>query len=114
MKKLTINGFNKDLRAVALALAMLILPLAAIGQTKISMPKNKKSINDDIAIGRKSSAEIDRTFPMVNDRASDVYINEVGNRLANAVPPEFQHPEFDCKFKIVNASDINAFALPGC
>ena len=30
-----------------------------------------------------------------------------------SIPPEFQHPEFQYRFKIVNASDINAFALPG-
>src|SRR5204863_6522868 len=30
-----------------------------------------------------------------------------------AIPPEFQHPEFRYYFKVLNASDINAFALPG-
>src|SRR3989442_13905735 len=34
-------------------------------------------------------------------------------RLVSAIPPEFQHPEFQYYFKVVNASDINAFALPG-
>ena len=114
MKKLTTKVLNKNLGVMALALAMLILPLAAIGQTKISMPKNKSNISKDIEVGRQSAAEVEKTFPMVNDRTSDAYINEVGNRLANAVPPEFQHREFNCKFRIVNASDINAFALPGC
>ena len=37
----------------------------------------------------------------------------VGQRLVNAIPSEFQHPEFQYYFKIVNARDINAFALPG-
>ena len=80
MKKSTTNGFNKNLGAMALVLAMLILPLAAIGQTKISMPRNKNDISKDIEIGRKSAAEVDKTFPMINDRTSDAYINEVGNR----------------------------------
>jgi predicted Zn-dependent protease len=31
----------------------------------------------------------------------------------NAIPREFQHPEFNYYFKVVNARDINAFALPG-
>ena len=90
--------FHKNLAVTALTLATLILPLAAFGQTPVSMPKNKNNISKDIEIGRKSAAEVDKTFPMVNDRASDAYINEVGNRLANAVPPEFQHREFNCKF----------------
>src|SRR4030095_9786759 len=32
---------------------------------------------------------------------------------AGAIPPEFQHPEFQYSFKVVDAKDINAFALPG-
>jgi predicted Zn-dependent protease len=34
-------------------------------------------------------------------------------RLAAAIPREFQHSEFRYLFSVVNASDINAFALPG-
>jgi predicted Zn-dependent protease len=30
-----------------------------------------------------------------------------------AIPSEFQHPEFQYYFKVINARDINAFALPG-
>jgi hypothetical protein len=30
-----------------------------------------------------------------------------------SIPPEFRHPEFRYSFKVVNARDINAFALPG-
>jgi predicted Zn-dependent protease len=37
----------------------------------------------------------------------------VGERLVAAIPQQFQHPEFDYFFKVVNARDINAFALPG-
>src|SRR5262249_356179 len=37
----------------------------------------------------------------------------VGGNLAAAIPPEFQHSEFHYTFSVVNASDINAFALPG-
>lgn len=100
--------------AMSLLLSIVILPLVSIGQTKVSMPKNKNKINEDLKIGQQTSAEVERAFPLINDSASVAYINEVGRRLANAVPPEFQHPEFNCQFKIVNASDINAFALPAC
>src|SRR2546423_10345737 len=37
----------------------------------------------------------------------------IGQRLVAAIPVEFQHPEFNYRFKVGNASDINAFALPG-
>lgn len=114
MKKLILTGFGKNLLALLVLSAVYITPLAVLGQTKVSMPKNKTSINKDLEVGSKAAAEVDRTFPMINDMASENYINEVGRRLENAVPPEFQHREFNCRFKIVNARDINAFALPGC
>lgn len=92
---------------------MLIAPMAAIAQTEIRMPKNKYKIQDDIKIGDEYSQKVEKEFPMVGDRASTEYLESVGNRLVAAIPPEFRHPEFDYRFKIVNASDINAFALPG-
>lgn len=99
---------------VALLLITLILPTVSIGQTKVSMPKNKNNISKDIELGQKTAAQVENMFPIINDSASVEYINEVGRRLANAVPPEFQQRQFNCQFKIVNASDINAFALPAC
>lgn len=114
MKRLNPNNFGKNIVALMLLGAILISPLLAIGQTKVSMPKNKNNISKDLEVGRKTASEVEKTFPMINDSSSVAYINDVGRRLANAVPPEFQHPEFNCQFRIVNASDINAFALPGC
>ncbi|MFH4202114.1 M48 family metalloprotease, partial [Acinetobacter baumannii] len=48
-----------------------------------------------------------------NDEVVQDYVERVGQRLVAAIPPEFQHPEFRYMFKVVNARDINAFALPG-
>lgn len=114
MKKLTLISFSKNLLVLLTLSAIYITPLAILGQTKVSMPKNKNSINKDIEVGSKAAAEVERTFPMINDMASENYINEVGMRLVNALPPEFQQRQFNCRFKIVNARDINAFALPAC
>src|SRR5262249_57591350 len=36
-----------------------------------------------------------------------------GGGLGEAIPSEFQHPEFRYSYKVVDVSDINAFALPG-
>ena len=48
-----------------------------------------------------------------NSQRIDKYVERVGAILAAAIPPEFQHSEFHYDFSVVNASDINAFALPG-
>src|SRR5690349_1501633 len=91
-----------------------VLPSAAVAQqTRIVAPKNKYSVQDDIRLGRQAAAEVERQMPILNDPVATRYVESVGERLVAAVPQEFQHPEFNYTFKVVNASDINAFALPG-
>lgn len=113
MKKSFRSNYGKSLTALGLMWAMLILPLAAFGQTRVSMPKNGYSIQDDVRAGREAAAQVERQMPILNDSASTAYVQQVGQRLVNAIPAEFRHPEFQYTFKIVNARDINAFALPG-
>ncbi len=108
MKRFSLNNLALTV------LGSLILSLAAFGQTRVEMPKNKKKIEEDMKIGRQTAAQIDRTFPMITERNSEAYINEVGRRLVYAIPSQFQQSQFNCQFKIVNARDINAFALPAC
>ena len=110
MKK---HNLSKNITAAMLAWAMLIMPLAAFGQTRIVAPKNKYKVQDDIKVGREAAAQVEQQMPILNDYEATRYVQSVGQRLVNAIPSQFQHPEFQYTFKIVNASDINAFALPG-
>lgn len=107
------NKVSTALTSAFLAFAMLLTPLAAMSQTRISMPKNKYSIQDDIKAGQQAAAEAERQLPILNDSYVSNYVARVGDRLADSIPSEFQHPEFRYTFKVVNARDINAFALPG-
>ena len=50
---------------------------------------------------------------MLRDDGVDDYVERIGQRLAQAIPAEFQHREFRYSFDVVNVSDLNAFALPG-
>lgn len=106
-------NLGKNVTTMMLAWAMLIMPLAAFGQTRISMPKNKYKVQDDIKLGREAAQQVEQQMPILNDYEATRYLQEVGRRLVNAIPAEFQHPEFQYSFKLVNARDINAFALPG-
>ena len=110
MKKLNLG---RNLAAVALVWTMIMMPLAVIGQTRISAPKNKYSVQDDVKLGQQAAAEVEQQMPILNDREATNYVEEVGRKLVSAIPSQFQHSEFRYQFKIVNASDINAFALPG-
>lgn len=104
---------GKNLTALMLLGAMLVMPLAAFGQTRITMPKNKYNVRDDVKIGRDASAEVERQMPILNDSEATRYVQDVGSRLVDSIPSQFRQPEFQYSFKIVNARDINAFALPG-
>ncbi|HXH70345.1 MAG TPA: M48 family metallopeptidase [Pyrinomonadaceae bacterium] len=106
-------NLSKNITIVMLAWAMMIMPLAAFGQTRISMPKNKYKIQDDVRIGREASAQVEQQMPILNDSETRRYVQDVGRRLVNAIPSQFQHPEFQYNFNVINARDINAFALPG-
>lgn len=113
MKKALLRNFSKNAVAMGLMWAMFALPLAVLGQTRVSMPKNGYSIQDDVRAGREAAAQVERQMPVLNDAEATNYVQQVGRRLVNAIPSEFQQPEFQYTFKIINARDINAFALPG-
>jgi hypothetical protein len=100
------------LRVASVAILTLAVATAS-AQTKITAPKNKYKIQDDIKAGQEAAAEAKKELPMLNDERVDQYIEGVGARLVMAIPPEFQHPEFKFTFDVVNQKDINAFALPG-
>ncbi len=93
--------------------AMLSLPLGVLAQTRIEAPKNPYAPSKDVELGREAAQEVERQLPIMNDRVAENYLDRIGQRLVEAIPREFQHPEFRYTFKLVNATDINAFALPG-
>lgn len=97
-----------------LAPAMVALALAApAAQTQIAPDKNKYSPADDVKLGREAADQARKELPMLNDDRVDSYVEDVGRRLANAIPANLRHPEFRYTFDVVNQKEINAFALPG-
>jgi beta-barrel assembly-enhancing protease len=93
--------------------SVLLLPVSVFSQTKISLHSNKFKLEDDVKLGRQAAQEAEKQMPVLRDREATDYVSTVGQRLVAAIPPEFQHSEFQYYFKILNISDINAFALPG-
>ncbi|MFN0139671.1 MAG: M48 family metalloprotease [Pyrinomonadaceae bacterium] len=110
---MNLHNIKAKLFAATMSAVIWTLPIAATAQTQIKAPKNKYKVQEDVKIGNQYSAQIDKQFPIITDADAANYIQRVGSRLVAAIPPEFQHPEFNYRFKWVNASDINAFALPG-
>ncbi len=96
-----------------IVVAVFAMPLSVFSQTQIKYHSNKYKLADDVKVGRQAAAEVEQQLPILNDSEATNYVSRVGQRLVNSIPTEFQHPEFQYYFKIVNARDINAFALPG-
>src|SRR6476661_3356081 len=104
---------TQRLLAWVMLVAVFAMPVSVFAQTRISYHSNKYKPTDDVKVGRQAAAEVEQQMPILNDNEATSYVSRVGQRLVNAIPSEFQHPEFQYYFKIVNARDINAFALPG-
>lgn len=94
-------------------IAVCAMPVSVFSQTQIKYHSNKYKITDDVKVGRQAAVEVEQQVPILNDSQATNYVSRVGQRLVNSIPAEFRHPEFQYYFKIVNARDINAFALPG-
>ena len=95
--------------AIALVTVLMLSAGIADAQTKIKAGFNLFSPQDDVNVGQQSAAAAEQQLPILNDSQTNAYLNRIGQRLAaNAGGPQFQY-----RFRVVNASDINAFALPG-
>jgi predicted Zn-dependent protease len=101
------------LMAWLMMVAVLAMPYAAMAQTRLKLHSNRYSVQDDIQVGRQVAQQVEQQMPVLRDSDVTYYVENVGRRLAAAIPQEFQHPGFQYYFRVVNASDINAFALPG-
>lgn len=107
--------FHNNIRRSVITFAALaaLLPFAAGAQTRITAPKNKYKVADDVKLGQDAARQVERQMPEIRDSQVESYVSRVGERLVASIPPEFRQPAFDYSFKVINASDINAFALPG-
>ena len=89
---------------------VLCAPLVARAATSRPTPGfNLFSVEQDIEIGRRSAVEAERQLPLLSDRNAHRYLNEIIRKLA-AQAPGARYPY---AIKAVNASEINAFSLPG-
>ena len=86
---------------------MIILPLfascAAINRLNIL------SHEQEIELGREAAREVERSLQMYRDPLVRAYIDSLGQALVRASGLS----QFRYYFKVVDAPEINAFALPG-
>ncbi len=108
------NLFRQSINQ-ALTLILVVLPVASImntptvAQTQVKVQGSCATPQQDVELGRQAAGEAEKQFQMLNDSRSQDYLNRLGQSLAQYAPGE----RFQYSFKLVNAGDINAFALPG-
>ncbi len=104
---------KRTVRASSFLLAALLAigaPLLAREQAKPATAGfNLFSVQQDIEIGRQSAVEAERQLPLLRDRNVDSYLNKIVGKLGSKIPGA----RYPYAIKAVNASEINAFSLPG-
>jgi len=104
---------KRQVSAWVALIAIALMPLSVLAQTQLKYHSNKYSVQDDVQLGRRAAQEVEQQYPLLRDGQVENYVERVGQRLVSAIPSQFRHSEFQYNFKVVNARDINAFALPG-
>ena len=106
-------------RFSALALAVLIAVPAAVAEDKKKDPDeignrdvgkgvNFYSIEKEIALGKQMAQEVERQAKLVNDPVIAEYVNRIGQNLVRN-----SDAKVPFTIKVLDAEEINAFALPG-
>lgn len=103
-----------------------LMPVAALGQT-VQKPLDDKenplligkrdlntdhtnfyTLDQELALGRRLAADVDREVGLVNDQLVTEYVDRVGRNIA--LHSDARMP---VTIKIIDTDDVNAFALPG-
>ena len=107
--------YESPMRITRPLLVTAFLGCAALGA---SCAKNPVTGNTDITTvskkgeveqGRKAHEQVIRFYGIYEDQGLQDYVTQIGTKLAQAS----ERPELEWHFTVVDADDINAFALPG-
>ena len=79
-----------------------VVPLLAAGCLTVSP-------QEEVDLGRRYAAEIDRELPLIEARRVREPIEELGRSLARIS----SRPDLPWEFRVVNTDVVNAFAVPG-
>lgn len=95
-------------RIYGIAFALLLVTSNAAyvsAQTRLNPGMNLFSLRDDVEIGRRSAAQIDRQYR--------TYSNSRVSRIGHQLAARSTMPNLPWRFRVLDRADANAFALPG-
>lgn len=67
------------------------------------------SQDQEVALGDQARTEVEQQLPMVHDQLVEAYVTALGSSIA----AKTSRADLKWRFEVVDASDLNAFALPG-
>jgi beta-barrel assembly-enhancing protease len=79
-----------------------------IGDRKIARGLNFYSLEQELALGKQLSVEVQKQARIVEDPIVSEYVNRLGQNLARN-----SDVDFPVTFKVIESDEINAFTLPG-
>lgn len=105
---------NSAFRAAATLLFAGSAVFVPVAQAQVAIKRspsgfNLFSVQQDVDLGRQSAAEVEKQLPLLNDSRTNTYLGRIVSRLAAQAPGT----KYPYTIKAVNATEINAFALPG-
>jgi predicted Zn-dependent protease len=80
----------------------------AIGARDVGKGINSYSIEKEIALGKQMAQEVERQSRIVDDPIIAEYVNRIGQNLVRN-----SDAKVPFTIKVIDAEEINAFALPG-
>lgn len=113
-------GYKRTMRRLSAILAIAaisILPASAkdkkkdpteIGDRNVSKGLNFYSLDQEMALGKQLSIEVQKQAKIVDDPIVSEYINRLGQNLARN-----SDVTFPLTFRLIESDEINAFTLPG-
>lgn len=96
-------------RALAFALVPLISGCATTGASAQGSGFNLFSAEQDVQLGRQAARQIETQVRILGHPRATDFVEEIVHRLTAQAPGA----RFDYQVKLVDAPEINAFALPG-
>lgn len=104
------NSVSQRLRVSALAI-LAVFALATCAKNPVTGKRDfvLMSEEQEIKMGQQADPEVKKEFGTYDRAALQVYVDEIGQRLAS----QSHRTNIKYQFTVVDSPDINAFALPG-
>src|SRR5688572_4503959 len=77
-------------KIAATALSVLLSAAILAGQTKVTPPDNKYTSAQDVELGLDAAAQARQQLPIMRDGTVTSYVEDVGERLVDAIPRELR------------------------